>query len=92
MRSGFRQMVDKLAEVHRVFAEDAGVDTLIEVDAPLHRNAARLSLAPDETQVPDLSNDLLEARAGDDVVVHQDQVLLGPVQRLDVSHDRRDGF
>src|SRR6266545_2806134 len=83
----------QFAEVDRVLAEYSCVHTLVEIHASLdgvppstqHRSFG-------EAEVPNLGNDLPEARRCDDVVIHEDEVLLGPVKVLDPPHDTGQGF
>ena len=60
-----------------MFAEDARVDPLIEINPALNWHPPSVQLcAGGESEITDLSDDLFEARRRHYIVVHEDQVLL----------------
>src|SRR6266568_473010 len=80
----------KLSQVHWVFAENAGVHSLIEIHTPLDGNTSTVQLrVGDKPKVAYLRNDLLEPWRRDNVVVHQREVFLGSVEFFHTTHEQR---
>src|SRR5579871_2647463 len=80
----------ELSQVHRVLAQNTGVHSLIEVNPPLYWNTPTIELGTGrETEITYFSDDLFEPRRGDNIVVHQGQILLWPVQLVHQPHKQR---
>ena len=80
----------QLPQVHRIFAEDARINSLVEVDPTLGGNTHARALdrgARLEPKVAYLSHNLFEPRRGNHIVVHEDQVLLRTVALLHPAYD-----
>ena len=85
----------KLAKVELVLAEDAGVDPLVEVHSTQRCDAFIRSSqlgAGRESKIPDLRDDVLEAGRRDDVVIHQNEVLLRTIEFIDRTDETRQGL
>src|SRR5260370_16662987 len=82
----------QLTKIHFVLAENARVDTLVEVHTPLHGGTfmRASNLRPgNEAKVTYLRDHLLEARRGTNIAFHQDDLFLRPIQIVDfVDHCR----
>src|SRR6266498_323852 len=81
----------QLSQVHWGFAEDARIDSLVEIDATLYRDApGPLQLrSRREPEIANFCHELAKLRRRHDVVVHEDEVFLDPVQLIDSADDRR---
>src|SRR4051794_37424717 len=80
----------QLPQIHRVFAENAGIDALIEIHTALYGSPCAIPMqfsTRGEAKVTDFCNDLLEPWAGNNVVVHQHEVLLRTIQFVNCSYE-----
>src|ERR1043165_6912660 len=78
----------QLAQKERILAKNSSVHPLIKVHTTESGYAAARELGTwRKPEVANLSDDLLESCRCDDVVVHQDQVLLRTVELFDAPHD-----
>ena len=78
----------KLLQVDRIFAENAGIDTLIEVHPALPLVAFAVECRPAlKAKINDFRDDVLKFDGSDDIVIHQDQVALLTVETIDTLND-----
>src|SRR5579871_1570422 len=82
----------ELAKKHLILTKNPCIDSLIEIDPSLYGRTSAIELCSrKETEVADLGDDLLKARRGDDVVIHQGQIFLWAVECFDTLHNGADG-
>src|SRR5438270_9045838 len=80
----------ELSQVHRVFAKDARINPLVEIDPSLHRHSAALQFRSwHKSQISDFSNDVFESNRCDDIVVHQNEIFLFAIQGINALHNGR---
>src|SRR2546422_977969 len=78
----------QFTQKERILAKDPGVYSLIEVHSAESRYPAAGEFCTwSEPKIANLGDDLFEPRRRDNVVVHQDQVLLRTVERLNALHN-----
>src|SRR5258707_1920414 len=91
----FQTDAGKFAEVHRIFAEDSGVDPLIKIHPTLHWRSTAIALelcSGCKPEVSDFRDNFLESARGDDIVVHEDEIFLLPIEAVDLAHEAGEGL